>query len=218
MRAAVMDETTFQNELRELKQCVTDTISPSPALNAAQLSNYMSANAVHNDMFVAQLHDVRTRLDIMQASLLQHGREQTAETPRQTQSVIDQEGSTALKNLGVDVHALQDTIVRCHRDTNDRISRLEQVISRLEGTVIYTPESSETTIEDLTASQEACVADENDFSEPESATPAHDVPAIHNEHDRPATLSQILEETWTENDNIPQPFTAICPPKFDHRS
>ena len=85
-----MDETTFQKELRELKHCVTDIAnSPSPALSAAQLSNYMSANAVHNDMFVAQLRDVRTRLDIMQGSLLQHGRDQATEAPGQRQFEIE---------------------------------------------------------------------------------------------------------------------------------
>jgi hypothetical protein len=92
---AAMDETTFQKELRELKHCVTDIAnSPSPALSAVQLSNYMSANAVHNDMFVAQLRDVRTRLDIMQGSLLQHGRDQATEAPRQRQFEIDHDYMT----------------------------------------------------------------------------------------------------------------------------
>ena len=215
-----MDETTFQKELHELKKCVTEIAkSPSPALNAAQLSNYMSANAVHNDMFVAQLRDVRTRLDIMQASMLQHGREQAAETSDQPQLVNDREGSDAYKEFSLNVHALQDTIVRCHRDTNDRISRLEQAVSRLDGPVIYTPTSSETTAEDLAASQEACANDTStDFPEPKSAASLHNLAFARNEHDRPATLSQILEESWTEDENVPQPFLAVCPSKGDHRS
>jgi hypothetical protein len=217
-----MDETTFQKELHELKKSVTEIAnSPSSSSNAARLSNYMSANAVHNDMFVAQLRDVRTRLDIMQASLLQHGREQAAETPNQPQSVTDRGGSNAFEDLSLNVHALHDTIVRCHRDTNDRISRLEQAVSRLDDPVIFTPTSSETTTEDLTASsQEVCDADDTatGMPEPQSATFAYDIHATPHEHDRPATLSQVLEETWTEDDNAPQPFLAICPSKLDSRS
>jgi hypothetical protein len=216
---AAMDETTFQKELRELKHCVTDIAnSPSPALSAAQLSNYMSANAVHNDMFVAQLRDVRTRLDIMQGSLLQHGRDQATEAPRQRQFEIDHDGSGAFEDLSLNVTALHDTIIRCHRDTNDRIDRLEQAISRLDGPIIYTPTSSETTIEDLTASQEACAAVPIDLPEFKNATPQHDLPAQQNDPDRPATLSEILEGTWIEHDDVPEPFIAICPPKLDQRS
>jgi hypothetical protein len=216
---AAMDETTFQKELRELKHCVTDIAnSPSPALSAVQLSNYMSANAVHNDMFVAQLRDVRTRLDIMQGSLLQHGRDQATEAPRQRQFEIDHDSSGAFEDLSLNVTALHDTILRCHRDTNDRIDRLEQAISHLDGPVIYTPTSSETTTEDLTASQEACAAVPIDLPEFKNATPQHDLPAQQNGADRPATLSEILEGTWTEHDDVTQPFMAICPPKLDQRS
>ncbi|KAM0712706.1 hypothetical protein Q7P35_000153 [Cladosporium inversicolor] len=217
--AAAMDETTFQKELRELKHCVADIAnSPSPAFSAAQLSNYMSANAVHNDLFVAQLCDVRTRLDIMQSSLLQHGRDQMTEAPRQRQSEPDHRDSSAFDDLALNVHALQDTILRCHRDTNDRIDRLEQAISRLDGPIIYTPPSSETTLEDLTASQEASAGEATGLPEPNSAVSEHDLPGQQDGLDRPATLSELLEESWTEHDDVPQPFMAICPPKLDQRS
>jgi hypothetical protein len=216
---AAMDETTFQKELRELKHCVTDIANtPSPALSAAQLSNYMSANAVHNDMFVAQLRDVRTRLDIMQSSLLQHGRDQATEAPRQRQPEVGHQNSNAFKDLTLHVAALQDDVVLSHREIIDRLGRLEQAISRLDGPIIYTPTSSETTIEDLTASQEACSARPTDLPESKNATSAHDLPDQQDDLDRPATLSEILEGTWTEHDNCPQPFMAICPPKLDRRS
>lgn len=217
--AAAMDETTFQKELRELKHCVTDIAnSPSPALSAVQLSNYMSANAVHNDMFVAQLCDVRTRLDIMQSSLLQHGRDQMTEVPRQRQLEPDHRDLSAFEHLALNVHALQDTFLRCHRDTNDKIDRLEQAISRLDGPIIYTPPSSETTVEDLTASQEASAGEATDLPEPNSAVSEHDLPGQQDGFDRPATLSELLQESWTEHDDVPQPFMAICPPKLDQRS
>jgi hypothetical protein len=215
-----MDETTFQKELHELKKCVTEIANtPSPTLSAARLSNYMSANAVHNDMFVAQLRDVRTRLDIMQASMLQHGRGQATEVSDKPQSVNDHGDSNAFKDLSLNVHALQDTIVRCHRDTNDRISRLEQAVSCLDGPVIYTPTSSETTAEDLAASQEACANNTSiDFHEPKSAASLHNLAFAQNEQDRPATLSQILEESWTKDDSALQPFLAVCPSNIGHRS
>lgn len=214
-----MDETTFQKELRELEHCVTDIAnSPSPALSAAQLSNYISANAVHNDMFVAQLRDVRTRLDIMQASLLQHGRDQTTEALSQRQLETDEPGSSTFENLSMKVAALQDDVFDSRRETNDKISRLEQAISGLKGSTIYTPTSSETNIEDLTASQEACVAETTDPPEPKCATPEHDHPTQENDCGRPATLSEILEVAWSEHDDISQPFMAICPPKLDQGS
>ena len=214
-----MDETTFRKELRELEHCVTDIAnSPSPALSVAQLSNYMSANAVHNDMFVAQLRDVRTRLDIMQDSLLQHGRDQTAETLFQRQLETDRPEFSAFENLTMKVAALQDDVFHSHNETNDRISQLEQAISSLKGPTLYTPTSSETTIEDLTASQEACAADTTNLPEPKGATSEHDLPIQQDNSDRPATLSEILEEAWTEHDNLSQPFMAICPPKLDQGS
>lgn len=214
-----MDETTFQKELRELKQCVTDIANiPSPAPSASQLSNFMFAHAVHNDMFVAQLRDVRTRLDIMQASLLQHGRDQAPATGRQKQAVADPEGAKAFEGLDRNMNVLY-TILDCSRDTNERITRLEQVISGLEATVIFTPASSETTIEDLTASQNAYAADDDtDLHEPKSATSGHEVPIQQNEHDRPATLSEVLEETWADGDNMLPPLIAICPPKLNDHS
>ena len=214
-----MDETTFQKELRELEHCVTDIAnSPSPALSAAQLSNYMSANAVHNDMFVAQLRDVRTRLDIMQASLLQHGRDQTTEALSQRQLETDEPGSSTFENLSMKVAALQNDVFDSRRETNDKINRLEQAISGLKGSAIYTPTSSETNIEDLTASQEACVADTTDSPEPKCATTEHDLPTQESDCGRPATLSEILEVAWSEHDDTSQPFMAICPPKLDQGS
>ncbi|GAB7326087.1 hypothetical protein MBLNU13_g10111t1 [Cladosporium sp. NU13] len=214
-----MDETTFRKELRELEHCVTDIAnSPSPALSAAQLSNYMSAHAVHNDMFVAQLRDVRTRLDIMQASLLQHGRDQTTEALFQHQQQADEPDFSAFENLTTKVAALQDHVFHSQHKTNDRISRLEQAISRLDGPLIYTPTSSETTVEDLTASQEACTADTTDLPEPKSATSERHLSVQQSDPDRPATLSEILEGAWTEHNDASQPFMAICPPKLDQSS
>lgn len=214
-----MDETTFRKELRELEHCVTDIAnSPSPTLSAAQLSNYMSANAVHNDMFVAQLRDVRTRLDIMQDSLLQHGRDQPAETLLRRQLETDCPGPSTFENLTTKVAALRDDVFHSHNETNDRISRLEQAITGLKGPIIYTPTSSETTIADLAASQEACAADTTDLPEPKYATSEHDLPVQQDNHGRPATLSEILEGAWTEHDNLSQPFMAICPAKLDQDS
>ena len=214
-----MDETTFRKELRKLEHCVTDIAnSPSPALSAVQLCNYMSANAIHNDMFVAQLCDVRTRLDIMQASLLQHGRDQTTEALFQRQPETEKPDFSAFEDLTIKVAALQDEVSRSQQKTNDRISRLEQAISRLDGPVIYTPPSSETTVEDLTASQGACAADTTDLPEPKCATTDGELPVQQNVPDRPATLSEILEDTWTEHDDASQPFMAICPPKLDQGS
>lgn len=214
-----MDETTFRKELRELEHCVTDIAnSPSPALSAAQLSNYMSANTVHNDMFVAQLRDVRIRLDIMQASLLEHGRDQTFEALFQRQLKTDGPDFSAFENLTTKVAALQDGVLHSHHETNDRISRLEQAISGLKEPTIYTPTSSATTIEDLTASQEACAADTTDVPEPKCATSERDLSVQQNDPDRPATLSEILEGAWTEHDDASQPFMAICPPKLDQDS
>jgi hypothetical protein len=205
-----MDETTFQRELRELKQRVSDMAkNPSPAPNAAQLSGVMLANAVHHDLFASQLRDVRTRLYIMQASMLRQEREQATEI-LQSQPVRT--------DIRQDVHALRDSFVRHHRDTNKRISSLEQAISDLQRTTIFTPTCSETTIEDLTASQEAYPVDYIDLPELKSPASVHDFLAQQVNHDRPATLSQILEETWADHDAVPPPFMAICPPKPDHHS
>jgi hypothetical protein len=205
-----MDETTFQRELRELKQRVSDMANnSSPASDAAQLSGVMLANAVHHDLFASQLRDVRTRLDIMQASMLRQEREQATEILHSKPAQTD---------LSQDVHALRDSFVCCRRDTNERISFLEQAISDLQRTTIFTPTCSETTIEDLAASQEVYPVDYTDLPELKSPASVHDVLAQQVDHDRPATLSQILEETWTGHDAVPPPFMAICPPKPDHHS
>jgi hypothetical protein len=210
-----MDETTFQQELRELKQRVSDMANiPSPTPSAAQLSGVMLANSVHHDLFAAQLRDVRTRLDIMQASMLRHEREQATETLRSQPLQTDIEGS----RLSQDVLELRDSFVRCHRDTNKRISSLEHTISGLQRSTIFTPTCSETTIEDLTTSQDAYPVDYTDLPEPKSPASVHDVLGQQVDHDRPATLSQILKESWTCHDAVPLPFMAICPPKPDYHS
>jgi hypothetical protein len=210
-----MDETTFQRELRELKERVSDMANiPSPTPSAAQLSGVVFANSVHHDLFAAQLRDVRTRLDIMQASMLRHEREQATET-LQSQPLRNDIGGSRLSQ---EVLELRDSFVRCHRDTNKRISSLEQAISDLQRTTIFTPTCSETTIEDLKASQEAYPADYTESSEQKSPASVHDVLGQQVDHDRPATLSQILENSWIGHDDVPPPFMAICPPKLDHHS
>lgn len=212
-----MDETTFQGELRELKQRISEIANSSPPTpSEAQLSGFLLANTVRNDLFTAQLRDVRTRLDIMQASLFQQGRGQAtaAHTPQQV--FIDLEASKGFEGLNLNVNALHETIAHCSQATSSRISGLELAISRLQGAIVFTPNCSETTIEDLTATREAYPIDDTDAPEPKSPTSAHDVFAQQSEQDKPATLSQVLEESWTEHDAIPPPFMAICPPKLDH--
>lgn len=211
-----MDETTFQGELRELKQRITEIANSSPPTpSEAQLSGFMLANTVRNDLFTAQLRDVRTRLDIMQTSLLQQGRGQATEA-RQPQRVVTDFGAKAFEDLNLNVHVLHNTINRCNRETNSRISSLEQAITRLQGAIAFTPNCSETTIEDITAAREAYPIDDTEESEPKSPTSVHDVFTHQNEQDKPATLSQVHEESWTDHDAIPPPFMAICPPKLDH--
>jgi hypothetical protein len=181
-----MDETTFQHSLRDLKQRVS-AMSNNPQPTSS------TCNAIHNNLFNAQLRDVRTRLDIMQGSLL----EQAAPPP---QKPTDRE---SFEGLSLKISAL----LRCHRETNDRISWLEQAVSGLQSNVIFTPDSSEMSIEDLNASREAY----SDFVEPKSAIAAHDLFVQQRQQDGSATLSQVLQESSTGYGMMPQPFVAACP-------
>lgn len=212
---AAMDETTFQHELCGLKERVSE-MADSPSPSPAQISGFMLSSAVQNDLFVSQLRDVRTRLDIMQmqASLTPPAQSQE-EAPSPLQSTTDLSRSEAFQFLITSVQGLHHNVERCHRDTSDRFDRLERAISGLRGAVLFTPTASETTIEDLTTSQHTDYYESTDLPEPKSDASVHDFLVQQNELDRPATLSQVLEETWTGHNTMPPPLMAICPPKLD---
>lgn len=139
----LMDEMTFQQELLELKNRVsemTDSSRASPS--AAQLSGFILANAAHHDQFVAQLRDVKARLDGMQANLPRRwGKVQTASP---LEGFLD--ASNTSQGSSAEDQSLNSMLTTGLNAMNDKIARLEKSVSGLETTLrnstIFTPDSS----------------------------------------------------------------------------
>ena len=173
-----MDETTFQLQLRELKQRVSDMADTSnswmtvprphahPELAPGIPPNY------HQDLYTAQLHGVKLKLDRMQANLPSHPTAPAMQT--KVPFTAMPEAPDRLDYIRRDIQTLAGTI----EASNDRAkqnfddfkrsldsmkwetrSGFEFLASRLRETNAFTPDASEATDEDLTAAHEAFPVD-----------------------------------------------------------
>jgi hypothetical protein len=164
-----MDEMTFQHQLRELKQRVSNMAEVSsswlpsrphshPALAPGAAPNY------HQDLYSAQLLDVKHKLDRMQANLPTHWQAQILHAGTPLPATVD-----GLEYVRSDLQKLNETIERnnalgkesleslrlgfadLHDGMRKGFDNLEQAVSELKRNTAFTPASSEATDEDLTA-------------------------------------------------------------------
>lgn len=185
-----MDEMTFQHELRELKQRVTDIANTSQTLpDAAELPSSPSVTAIQNDLFVAHLRDVKMRINAMEDGLNERWRR------AQNQTVLSPEdGNRSSKAPARTASDLVPHTCKFHRIYHRRFDHLERVVSELRGIVhrsILTPDASETTVEDVQLAKEGFPADTGDVLE-NAETPNH-VSERDSHPNTPATLSQALQ-------------------------
>jgi hypothetical protein len=165
-----MDEITFQHQLRELKQRVSNMAEASSSVMPPRPHTHPGLAPgltlkYHQDLYTAQLHDLKQKLDRMQAN-----------PPKQWQDPAVQAEfpfnvvPKAVDCVRQDIHRLNETIARnnalekesyatLRHEMSNGFAKLEQAISELGRNTAFTPASSEATDEDLTAAQAGFPAD-----------------------------------------------------------
>jgi len=175
-----MDELTFQHQLQELKQRVSDMAATSgswvpprphahPGLAPSVAPNY------HQDLYTAQLHDVRLKLDRMQANLptpwlgpeMQTNVPSTAmpaapETLESIRRDLQKLTGTMERNLALGkegMEFLKSGFANIRDEMHKGFANLKHTVSEVRRDTSFTPGSSEATVEDLTAAREGFPAD-----------------------------------------------------------
>ena len=180
-----MDEITFQNQLRELKQRVSKMAELSSSLmdspqphTRPDLAPRVAPN-YHQDLYTAQLCDVKHKLDHMQTNLptSTHWQGHPAPTTAPLNPVAEmlRHQAEMLKHQAFiqddmqmltgtiesnNIHAngnfasVRNSLTHFTREMRDRFDALENTVSALASNNNFTPACSEATLEDLAASQE----------------------------------------------------------------
>lgn len=172
-----MDEMTFQHQLRELKQRVSNMTEASsswmphrPHTHPGQAPG--AAPNYHQDLYSAQLLDVKHKLDRMQANLPTRWQAQIlhAGTPlpetvdglEYVQRDLQQLNETIERNNALGKESLElfrSGFVDLHGEMRKGFDNLEHAVSELKRNTAFTPASSEATDEDLTAAHAGFPAD-----------------------------------------------------------
>jgi hypothetical protein len=212
-----MDELTFQHQLRELKQRVSDMAATSSSWMPPRPPTHPGlapgvAPKYHQDLYTAQLRDVKHKLDCMQQ----------ASFPRQWLGPAVQtnipftampESPDRLDYFRQDIRTLAGTI----EASNDRaiqnfadfkrqfatldyemrsgFANLGFAVSQLGRSTAFTPDSSEATDEDLTVAHEGFPVD------------AAAVPDYGYDESGTAVNPEDRTVPWFETNNLPQPIT-----------
>jgi hypothetical protein len=191
-----MDETTFQHQLRELKQRVSDmTDTSSSWLPVPRPDNHPSlapgvAPNYHQDLYTAQLQDVKLKLDSMQGNLPKQSQVPAVQTKIPLTAMPD--SPDKLDYVRRDIQILAGTIEASNDLAKQRFdgfkrilesmswqmhTNFDSLVSKLGENNTFTPDSSEATDEDLTAAQEGFPADMDavpDDGHVDSGTAKHD--------------------------------------------
>jgi hypothetical protein len=210
-----MDESTFQHQLRELKQRVSDMAVTSnswmpprphthPSLAPGVALNY------HQDLYTAQLIDVKHKLDSMQQAnfsrpwlgpAMQTHVPFTAmpEAPDRLDYIRQD-----IQTLAGTIEASNDRAIQNFADFKRQFATLDYqmrsgfanlgfAVSQIGRNTAFTPDSSEATDEDLTAAHE-------DFPVDAAAVPDYD-------YGGSGTAVSPGMVSWFETNNLPQPIT-----------
>lgn len=232
---SAMDETTFQHQLRELKQRVSDMADTSTSLMPIPRPHTHSGLApgvdpnYHQDLYTAQLSDVKHKLDRMQATLPIQWQGQAAETETSSTAIL--KGQASLRQ---DIRAINETVEDASSQLHEisdwlkteiwgrfgemhcRFDVLEKAIAELGSNAAFTPASSEANVEDLTASLEGFPANATDVPQMGTCKDSNRNGEDALFHGRPAgfeSVAQLIQETCPRPAVLSEPFLAVCPSK-----